>query len=127
MTKIIIIGLLVLAAVVLAVWSLILNAKGEMLRKQKRTLDGYDVLVHEKVCELNRRIELYDGAVELNASYAVTESDEMKYVSDTAVRKAAIRAISKTIAADIARTIEPDVAFVGGHRKYSYRLKVWKG
>jgi len=126
MVKLIVIGLFVLVAVVLAVWSLILNAKCEMLRKQKRTLDGYDVLVHEKVCELNRQIERYDGAVDINASYTVTESDELKYTAEKYVRKVAIQSISKTIASDIVRSIAPTVDVVDGHRRYSYRLKVWQ-
>ena len=137
MTKLILIGLLVLAAVVLAVWSLILKAQRDNLDKREVSLNEMKERIdHERnilTSEQNALKERYaeiapwvnGKALKLNASYVVTESDEMKYNTDLAIRNVARNRIAHNIAFDIIKQIpEPECHEVDGRKVYSYRLKV---
>lgn len=136
MTKLIIIALLVLAAVVLVVWALILKGKEDILaRKEVAMEERCDKLLNqinlvngdndELVSKLTELTHKLDNAVEITASYTVTESDELKYSSEEFVRKAAVKSMRFAIANDISSKFEPSVERVqGGRLKYVYKFKV---
>lgn len=136
MTKLIIIALFVLAAIVLAVWALILKGKEDILARKEVALDHKcDKLTQENdlLVEANENLEAsvvelthkLDNAVEITASYTVTESDELKYSTEEAVQRATIKSMRFAIANDISSKFEPSVERVqGGRLKYVYKFKV---
>lgn len=64
-------------------------------------------------------------AVYVESGYLVTESDEMKYLRDSAIFSAARSKIAHNIAYDLIHKFpDPDVEYVGPRKKYSYRFRV---
>lgn len=136
MTNLIIIALFVLAAVVLAVWALILKGKEDMLSKKEVAMEERcDKLLNQinlvngdndelasKLAVLSHKL---DNAVEITASYTVTESDELKYSTEEAVKRAAIKSMRFAIANDISNKFDPALEQAAdGRRRYVYRFKV---
>lgn len=134
--NLIVIGVYVLIAVVLAIWSLILRGRNDHINARER-------IVGQRECNCERRAELLDAAdnelemrygnatawiadsVEMNASYVVTESDELKYTSEQAIRNVARNRIAHNIAFDIIHRFEPkEEKTEFGKTKFSYCLRV---
>ena len=63
-------------------------------------------------------------SVEVTSCYLVTESDELKYIRDSAIFNASRNKIAHNIAYDLIHKFpEPDVEITGGRRKYIYRFR----
>ena len=137
MIKLVTIGLIVLAAVALAIWTLILKGKQDYLNRFSVRLQEKDAKLTEhlnlltaerKTLEENyREIApwLNGTAVKMESSYVVTEADEMKYNTDHAIMSAARKRLASTIAGDIIKQFpEPAVDTKEGRKIFSYRLKV---
>ncbi len=143
----IIIGLIVLGTIVLAIWAVALIGKQSALNKKdtlltmreetletaKKSLEA-DQKAFEKAFEARysfaiksaERVERMLSEMEtVDCSYTVTESDELKYSGETAIRNVARNRLAHNIAFDIIKKFpEPKVEIVDGRKKYSYRFKV---
>ena len=136
MTNLIVIGIYVGIAAGLIVWWLILKGKQDFIKSRER-------IVSIRECNCDRRAELLDAAendlemrygnatkwiaesVEFNASYVVTDSDEIKYPSEQAVRKEATKRIARNLVYDIINRFEPkEEKTEFGRTKFTYRFKV---
>ena len=138
MLKIIIIAVFVLAAVALAVWTLILKARKEDLDKLAVSLDAtMEVLdKRQKSIDADQKslIERYkeiapwvNGEARLfTVTYTVTESDLVKYNSDQAIRNIAKNRMGITLANDLVREFPNPVEKLGddGRKVFEYRLKI---
>lgn len=136
MTKLIIVALLVLAAIVLAVWALILKGKEDMLQKKEASLEDRngrlsrenDMLIADREALRKKNwdmSQLFNSANEIFASYTVTDSDEMKYDTSSRAFIATVKnRIALTIVHDILRKYEPIIDEVNGKTRYSYKFKV---
>ena len=137
MTKLIIIALLVIAVAVLAGWALILKGKEDMLAKRETAFEyekekfktEYDIYVANRKT-LETLVADYapwvnGTATELNAAYVVTDSDLMKYNSESAIKNVARNRIAHNIACDIIKKFpEPIVYVENGKTKYYYKFKL---
>ena len=127
-------------AVALTVWSLILKGR-------ERYLTTRDKLVSQREANCERRAEIlataedaFDEKVRrikdytpplrkrvkyLAARYIVTDSDLLKYNSDTAIRNVARNRIAHVIANDLVRKFpDPIESGEGAKKTYEYRFKV---
>ena len=132
MTKIIIIGLLVLAAIALAIWALILKGKSNLLDKREiylnETRDKLECIRNELTADektldsmLRECRSLMNSSVELTASYAVSESDEMKFNTLSAIKKNARKKLTFNLANDIIKKF-PEPKYKDG--VYGYKFKI---
>ena len=125
-----------LIAVIFVIWWLILKGREDYIKKREN-------IVGQRECNCDRRAELLDAAendlemrygnatkwiadsVEFNASYVVTDSDEIKYSSEQAVRKEATKRIARNLVYDIIKRFEPkEEKNEFGRTKFSYHFKV---
>ena len=132
MVKIIVIGLIVLAAIVLAIWTLIIKGKSDMLDKREAKLKEESLKLQSMRDALTADEKTFDSLVydcknlmesskEVTAAYVVTESDTMKYNSDTAIRNVARNRIAYTIASKLVKEF-PEPKRDGD--KFIYHFKV---
>ena len=138
MLKIIIIAVIVLAAVALAVWTLILKARKENLDKLAVSLETtMEVLDNrQKALDADQKtlIDRYrevapwvNGEARLfTVTYTVTESDLVKYNSDQAIRNIAKNRMGITLANDLVREFPNPTERLGddGRKVFEYRLKI---
>ena len=116
---------------------------GVTLKGRQSHLNALEKLVGQRECNCERRAELLDAAendldhrcglverwiddsVEMYASYLVTDSDELKYSSEQAVRNVARNRIAHNIAFDIIHRFEPrEEKTEFGKTKFSYHFKI---
>lgn len=134
--NLIVIGIYLFLAIFFFFWGLILKGRHGHLETREK-------LVCQRECNCERRAELLDAAendldhrcglverwiddsVEMSASYLVTDSDELKYSSEQAIRNVARNRIAHNIAFDIIHRFEPnEEKNEFGRTKFSYHLKV---
>jgi len=90
----------------------------------KQELDNVSSLQATLAEGIERQLALEESQT-YTASYTVTESEELKYSTEEAVRRAAIKSMRFAIANDISNKFEPSVERVqGGRIKYVYKFKV---
>lgn len=136
MVNYIFIGLYVLAAAVLVYLFLDLKKKKDNLSKRETILENKQAellqqqnlltaeqLTHESNVRAFKEIAV-DAYTELSASYAVSDSDAMKYKTDKAIANVAKNRIAHIISNDIIRRFEPMKEIRDGHEIYTYKLKV---
>ena len=136
----IIIGLIVLGTIVLAIWAVALIGKQSALNKKdalltmreetletaKKSLEADQKAFEARYSSAAERVErMLSGMETVDCSYTVTESDELKYSGETAIRNVARNRLAHNIAFDIIKKFpEPKVEIVDGRTKYSYRFVV---
>lgn len=139
MPKLIIIAIYFAAAAALFIWWLILKGKQDFIKSRER-------IVSIRECNCDRRAEILETAENefdkrygnirpaqeesaevqfLAAKYVVTDSDLLKYNSDTAIRNVARNRIAHVIANDLVRKFPDPIESIEGTKKtYEYRFKV---
>ena len=141
----IIIGLIVLGTLVLTIWTVALIGKQSALKKKETALDMREESIEkaresleadQKFTETRwrdavqmekqlKQMACFTDAQTVDCSYTVTESDELKYSGETAIRNVARNRLAHNIAFDIIKKFpEPKVETVDGRTKYSYRFMV---
>ena len=136
-TVLIIIGIALVAAAALALWTIILKGKEDLLAKREVALDerderlsNWENLLAGEQKTFDNRVKaiapLFNGsALEVSASYTVTESDEMKYNTDKAIFANAKNRLAMTIAHNIVKKFEPkESTNESGRRKFTYNLYI---
>jgi hypothetical protein len=136
MVNYIFIGLYAVAAVVLYCFYRRLRRRQDILSKSEAILENknadlvkqLDILeaerrTHEENVRSFREVAI-DSYNEMSASYAVSDSDVMKYKTDKAIANIAKNRIAHIIANDIIRKFEPTRETRDGHDIYTYNLKV---